>query len=182
MFDRPNHHHRENGERARARDAWAAPFAELGEDVALLAILVTDLEGFTRMVVKLGDAAAQRVIQAHNRMLRECLSARSGREITHTGDGVIAAFRSVARALSCASEMQRAVQRYNRAHAECPLRVRIGIHAGEPLPEEGRLFGACIITAVRICSVSPAQGVLCSGVVRELAELLWRARRPASST
>lgn len=134
-----------------------------------MAILVTDLEGFTPLVCRLGDVATQRVIQAHNRVLRACLATHAGDEIAHTGDGLIAAFRSVARALSCAGEIQGALRRYNRAHVRARLRVRIGLHAGEPLPEDGRLFGTCVNTAVRICSVTKAGHVLVSDLVWRLA-------------
>jgi class 3 adenylate cyclase len=166
MFDRANLIN-ENLGRSVASDRTPAPRRESTE--ALLAILVTDLEAFTPLVLRLGDAAAQRVMRVHNRALRDCLGAHAGREIAHTGDGVLAAFRSVARALTCAAEMQFSLRRFSRTHPQTPLRVRIGIHAGEPLPEDGRLFGTCVNTAVRICSVTQAAHVLVSDVVCQLA-------------
>ena len=135
----------------------------------VLAILVTDLQGFTPLVCRLGDVAAQKVIRVHNRILRDCVAAQMGEEVAHTGDGMIAAFRSVARALDCALEMQRMFARYNRKHARAALRVRIGLHAGEPLPEDGRLFGACVIAAVRICANADAGQVLVSDLIWRLA-------------
>jgi class 3 adenylate cyclase len=148
----------------------------------VLAILVTDLEGFTPLVDRLGDAAAQKLIQVHNRILRECVAEQLGGEVTHTGDGLITAFRSVARALQCAIEIQRMLGRYNRTHHGSSLRVRIGLHAGEPLPEDGRLFGACVITAVRICALAAAGQVLVSDLIWGLAagrEFDLRQRGPA---
>lgn len=153
--------------RARKRGTHERSSGAAGD--ALCAILVTDLQGFTPLVVRLGDAAAQRVIQAHDRVLRKCLAEHAGAEIAHTGDGVIAAFRSVACALRCAAEIQASLRRYNRAHSRAPLRVRIGVHAGEPLPQDGRLFGSCVIAAVRICSVTTAGHVLVSDLVWRLA-------------
>src|SRR6185503_6797575 len=107
MFDGPylpaNEPKRKRQRRQPSGEGWAAT-----RD-ALVAILVTDLAGFTPLVLRLGDVAAQRVIQAHNRVLRACLATYAGDEIAHTGDGLIATFRSVARALTCAREIQDAL-------------------------------------------------------------------------
>jgi class 3 adenylate cyclase len=150
---------------ARSLGAWVnAPRPE-----ALLALLVTDLVSFTPLVQRLGDVEAQRLIQIHNRLLRDRIRAGDGIEIAHTGDGLMAAFRSVCRALACAAEIQQRLGDYTRSHPEAPLRARIGVHAGEPLPEDGRLFGACINTAVRICSAALPERVFVSDVVRQLA-------------
>jgi len=133
----------------------------------LLALLVTDLEGFTALVQRLGDRDACSVMGAHNRLLRECLRANRGREVTHTGDGVIAAFRSVSAALETASEVQRSFAAHTRANPRAPLRARIGVHVGEPLPYDGRLFGTCVNTAVRVCAAAPAECVL-------VTDLAWQ--------
>jgi len=135
----------------------------------LLALLVTDVEQFTAIVERLGDVGARNLMRAHNRLLRSCLSAHAGSEIMHTGDGVIAAFRSVARALSCAIQIQRELEAFSASSRADPLRVRMGVHAGEPLAEEGRLFGICVNTAVRVCSSAAASRVLVTDVVCQLA-------------
>ena len=136
----------------------------------LLALLVTDLQGFTSMVERLGDARSQAVMHTHNRVLRRCLQLRRGVEVAHTGDGVVAAFRSAAAALQCAAEIQAQFAQHNRSNPETPLHARMGLHAGEPLPEEGRLFGLCINVAVRACAEAPAGGVLVTHVVSQLAQ------------
>lgn len=130
----------------------------------ILALLVTDLEGFTSLVEQLGDTAAQAVMHTHNEVLRACIRRWQGQEVAHTGDGIIAAFRSVIAAISCAHDVQRCL-----AEQEGLLRVRIGIHAGEPLPEEERLFGQCVNTAVRVCGMAEPGRVLVSEVIEQLA-------------
>ncbi|HTU59100.1 MAG TPA: adenylate/guanylate cyclase domain-containing protein [Polyangiales bacterium] len=134
----------------------------------ILALLVTDLEGFTTLVEQLGDTAAQSVMRTHNELLRACIRRWEGQEVAHTGDGIIAAFRSVIAAISCAHDLQRrlAEQEDGLRH---PLRARIGIHAGEPLPEEERLFGHCVNTAVRVCGMAEPGRVLVSEVIEQLA-------------
>lgn len=132
-------------------------------------LLATDIEGFTRTVRRLGDGYGRTLIRTHNRLLRDCLQRNRGREVAHTGDGILAAFGSLRRAIACAAEMQRALQRYNVGHDDAPLRVRIGLHVGAPLPEEGRLFGSCVNETVRICSAAQAGRVLVSELVWQLA-------------
>jgi adenylate cyclase len=136
----------------------------------LLALLVTDLEGFTSLVEQLGDAKAQLVIREHDRLLRARMHDWSGHEVAHTGDGFLAAFRSVKAALQCARDMQRTLaDRLEDARAY-PLRARMGLHAGEPLTEDTRLFGTCMNTAVRVCERAAAQSVLVTDVVKQLAQ------------
>jgi class 3 adenylate cyclase len=132
-------------------------------------LLVTDLQAFTTMVEKLGDVEARLVIRHHNRLLRECISRQRGTEVAHTGDGMIAAFRSVASALHCAQDVQRELSAGFGAYPSGQLRARIGIHAGEPLPEEGRLFGSCVNATVRVCELAEAGHVLVTDVVQQLA-------------
>jgi class 3 adenylate cyclase len=135
----------------------------------LLALLVTDLEGFTTLVEQLGDVEAREWMHVHNRIVRDAILAHGGREVAHTGDGIMAAFRSVAAALAAAIDVQRGLGAHTRNNLTAPLRARIGVHVGEPLPEEGRLFGTCVNTAVRVCAAAPAQSVLVSDLARQLA-------------
>jgi class 3 adenylate cyclase len=64
--------------------------------------------------------------------------------------------------------MQRTLDAQRARHPEMPLRARIGLHAGRPLPEEGRLFGGCVNYAVRVCAQAEADEVLVSDCVRAL--------------
>ena len=132
-------------------------------------LLATDLEGFTPMLERLGDMRAQQLMHTHNEILRACLKRHHGREVVHTGDGVIASFRSARHGMRCAVAMQRGMAEHNLRNPGTPLRVRIGLHAGTPLPEEDRLFGACVNVTVRVCSVTPPGDILTSDAV--LAQL-----------
>jgi class 3 adenylate cyclase len=131
----------------------------------LTTLLATDLEDFTPMIERLGDMRAQAIMHAHNELMRSCLRRYQGREVAHTGDGILASFRSAANALGCAIAMQRALTEHNRRHPLTPLRARIGLHAGMPLPEEDRLFGSCVNITVRVCSVTRAGSILASEAV-----------------
>jgi class 3 adenylate cyclase len=134
----------------------------------LRVVFFSDMVGSTDMLQRLGDAKAQKVVHAHNAIVRTCLRRHGGVELQHTGDGFMASFASAAGALSCALAIHRAFAKHNQSHAEIPIQVRIGLNAGEPLPEEGRLFGAAVNAAARICAQAQGGEVLVSEAIRQL--------------
>jgi class 3 adenylate cyclase len=135
---------------------------------AFRTILFTDVEGSTSLTQRLGDAKAQGVLRTHNTIVRDALKAHTGSEIKHTGDGIMASFSSATRALECAIAMQRAFAEHNESAGE-PIRVRIGLNAGEPVAEEKDLFGTAVQLAARICGHAEPGEILAPIVVRELA-------------
>jgi adenylate cyclase len=144
----------------------AEPLADSYADV--YTVLFTDMEGSTSLTQRLGDAKAQDVLRTHNRIVRDALKAHTGSEIKHTGDGIMASFASASRALECAIDIQRALAQHNES-AEEPIRVRIGLNAGEPVAEEEDLFGTAVQLAARICAHAEPGEILAPIVVRELA-------------
>jgi adenylate cyclase len=135
----------------------------------LVTILFTDMEGSTTLTQRLGDAKAQELLRTHNTIVRDALKAHSGSEIKHTGDGIMASFASASRALECAIAIQRALAQHNEANPDTPIRVRIGLNAGEPVAEEEDLFGTAVQLAARICAHAEPGEILAPIVVRELA-------------
>jgi class 3 adenylate cyclase/pimeloyl-ACP methyl ester carboxylesterase len=132
-------------------------------------ILFTDMEGSTGLTQRLGDEAAQELVRTHNSIVREALAAHGGAEIKHTGDGIMASFLSASGAVECALAIQRAVADYDEANPESPIRVRIGLNAGEPVAEGEDLFGTAVQLASRIAARAEPGQVLVSDVVRQLA-------------
>jgi class 3 adenylate cyclase/pimeloyl-ACP methyl ester carboxylesterase len=153
------------GEGEHAPAARGAPSREPG---GLVTILFTDMEGSTSLTQRLGDAKAQEVLRTHNRIVRDALKAHTGSEIKHTGDGIMASFSSATRALECAIAIQRAFAEHNES-AEEPIRVRIGLNAGEPVAEEADLFGTAVQLAARICAYAQPGEILAADVVQQLA-------------
>ncbi len=156
----------------KAVDAFLAEGEEATAEVApggLATILFTDMEGSTSLTQRLGDAKAQEVLRTHNRTVREALKAHSGSEIKHTGDGIMASFTWASRALECAIAIQRALAHHNESSPDIPIRVRIGLNAGEPVAEEKDLFGTAVQLAARICAHAEPGEILVPIVVRELA-------------
>lgn len=127
-------------------------------DPGFRAIMFTDLKDSTRMTTLYGDAKALHLLHVHNALTRNSLNAHRGREIKHTGDGIMASFASVPDAVECAIAIQKAFAAYNQEHAEAPLYLRIGLSAGEPIEEHGDLFGKAVQLAARLCAhAEPAQ-------------------------
>jgi class 3 adenylate cyclase len=149
----------------RAAPGGAAPVIDPG----LRAVMFTDIVGSTEMTARLGDAAALELVRVHDALVRRGLAAHGGREVKHTGDGIMASFDNVANAVRGAADIQRRFAGYNRDAGES-LSIRIGIHAGEPVAEHNDLFGATVQLAARLCSEAEADGITVSGLVRELCD------------
>ena len=132
-------------------------------------ILFTDIEGSTPLTQRLGDAKARELLREHERMVREALTAHSGSEVKTRGDGFMASFSSATKALECAIAMQRAFAEHNESAPE-PIKVRIGLNAGEPIAEDDDLFGTAVNEAARITATAAGGEILVSDVVRQLAK------------
>jgi class 3 adenylate cyclase len=136
---------------------------------ALRAIVFTDLTGSVEQTSRLGDDGHMKLLRAHNDIVRRELESNGGREVKHTGDGIMAAFNSVASAVTFAIAAQRAFLEYNENNA-VPLDVKIGITAGEPVTDDSDdLFGATVQIAARLCDAAKAGEIMASVAVRELA-------------
>lgn len=137
-------------------------------ETAFRTILFTDIVGSTQLTQRLGDAAAMDVVRAHDRIVRRAIEQSGGSEVKHTGDGLMASFRSVSGALEAAIDIQRTLLDHNLT-APTPFDVRIGIAAGEPVVEKDDLFGAAVQLASRLCDRAKSGSIVVSGAVRDLA-------------
>jgi class 3 adenylate cyclase len=137
---------------------------------ATVTLLFSDIEGFTALTERLGDARAQEVLRRHNALVREQVVACDGHEVKSVGDSFMVAFTSVTSALRCATGIQRAMASYRAAHPEAPVRVRIGVHTGEAIREGDDLFGRTVILASRIADHARGDEVLVSSMVVQLAD------------
>ena len=124
-------------------------------------ILFTDLESSTALTQAIGDAKVQDILHGHNDVVRAALAAHDGEEVKHTGDGIMASFGSAVSAVEAALAIQRGL-------VGAEVRVRVGLNAGEPIQEDGDLFGGSVQLAARVCDRAEPGQVLVSNVVREL--------------
>jgi class 3 adenylate cyclase len=104
------------------------------------------------------------MVRAHDALVRRALKDKGGREVKHTGDGIMASFDEVAAAVDCARAIQQAFDAFNLASKE-KLRVRIGVDAGEPVADSNDLFGTTVQMAARLCQSAEPDTIVVSEVV-----------------
>jgi class 3 adenylate cyclase len=128
--------------------------------------LFSDIEGSTRLLRELGERWEE-TLAAHNRILRRAFSDADGREVDRQGDAFFAVFPTARDAVTAAASAQRAL-----ASEEWPegaeLRVRMGIHTGEPSVGGEGYLGVDVVRAARICSAAHGGQVLVSETTRAL--------------
>jgi class 3 adenylate cyclase len=138
-------------------------------DPGIRTILFTDLVESTTLTQTLGDEAALALFDVHNTVVRNALTDQGGREVKHTGDGIMASFVSAAAAVKCAAQIQRDLAKHaDNQRRDRPLKVRIGAAAGEPVEQHHDLFGCTVQLAARLCSHASPEQILVSNVIAEL--------------
>ncbi len=134
-----------------------------------VAILFSDIEDSTVLTEKLGDEDWLRVLREHNAIFREQISRHEGYEVKSQGDGFMLAFPDPCEALECAIEVQRAFAERDRDGSGESLRVRMGLHTGDVISEEGDYFGKNVILAARIAAQAVGGEILVSEELRKAA-------------
>jgi class 3 adenylate cyclase len=155
-----------------------AAVRDTGFDAAMRAILFTDIVNSTAMTARLGDARSVEMVRAHDALVRRALTDANGREVKHTGDGIMASFAQTAAAVACARAIQQAFHAFNLASRE-KLEVRIGIDVGEPIADSNDLFGATVQMAARLCQEAEPGGIMVSAAVGAQAQHVASLRRLA---
>jgi predicted ATPase/class 3 adenylate cyclase len=125
--------------------------------------LFTDIEGSTKLLQDLGDAAYTETVTEHRRILREAFSSNDGVEVDTQGDSFFVAFPSAPAAIEAATSAQRSL-------ADGPIRARMGIHSGTPLVADEDYFGVDVHRAARIAAAGHGGQVLLSAATAALVE------------
>jgi DNA-binding beta-propeller fold protein YncE/class 3 adenylate cyclase len=131
--------------------------------------LIADVRGYTRFTVEHGDEAAARLTRVFARLAGEASSTHGGQVIETRGDEVLAVFTSSRQALRAAIDLQFRCAAAEQADPSLPLRVGIGVDAGEAVPVDGGYRGAALNLAARLCSLAGPRQVLGSEGVIHLA-------------
>jgi class 3 adenylate cyclase len=142
-------------------------------------ILFSDIENSTMVTERLGDRRWLEVLRAHNSLFRRQVRAHGGFEVKNQGDGFMLVFADSRQAVECAAAIQRALAESDPVEGE-RVRVRIGMHAGEAIREEGDFFGRSVILAARIAAHARGGEILVSEQLKGRAERR-DADRPAIS-
>ena len=127
--------------------------------------LFTDIEGSTRLLRALGERYAE-ALSDHRRLLRACFVRHGGVEVDTQGDSFFVSFPDAVEALAAAEDAQRALFAHGWSGAE--LRVRMGLHTGEPLVTDGHYVGIDVHRGARIAAAAHGGQVVVSERTHEL--------------
>jgi class 3 adenylate cyclase len=130
--------------------------------------LFADLRDYTKFVEHHGDAAAATLIGDYRRLVRAEVARHDGAEVKTEGDSFYVVFNSAQAALRCGMAMLREADRYSAERPDRPMKVGVGIHAGEPQPHEGQFVGEAVIVAARLAQQSGPGELLITEVARAL--------------
>jgi class 3 adenylate cyclase len=129
--------------------------------------LFSDIEGSTALLKQLGDDAYAELLRRHREIVRDTFAAHDGQEIDTQGDAFFYSFPRARRAVAAAVEVQRA-HAAERWPGGIDLRVRIGLHTGEPAVGEEGYTGIDVVRAARIAAVGSGGQILMSEATRAL--------------
>jgi predicted ATPase/class 3 adenylate cyclase len=124
-------------------------------------LVFTDIEGSTALLDEIGAEAFKEALADHRRALREAFGAHLGYEVDDAGDGLFYAFASGSQAVTAVAHAMASL-------ADGPVRVRVGVHTGEPLLDPPKYVGPDVHKAARIMSAAHGGQVLLSGATHEL--------------
>jgi predicted ATPase/class 3 adenylate cyclase len=132
-----------------------------------ITMLFSDIEGSTALLTRLGDRYGE-ALSAHRGLLRAAIAAWGGREMGTEGDSFFVVFESAADAVRCALAAQRALAGHGWPGG-LAVRVRMGLHSGEPTEHEGGYIGLDVHRAARIAAAAHGGQVVLSEAARLLA-------------
>jgi len=138
-----------------------------GPPTGIVTFLFTDIEGSTNLLQHLGDQRYAEILTAHRDILRAAFQAGGGYEVDTQGDSFLIAFGNVRDAVATAVAVQRAIN----AHPwpkDAPIRVRMGMHTGEPTFADSGYVGLDVHRAARIMSAGYGGQILLSQATRDL--------------
>jgi WD40 repeat protein/class 3 adenylate cyclase len=144
----------------------APPRATVAQPSGTITFLFTDIEGSTRMLEMLGDKYAV-ALSEHHEIMRAAIQKWNGREVDTQGDAFFVTFARSLDAVQCAAESQRALASHAWPQGES-LRVRMGLHTGEPLIASTGYVGMDVHRAARIGDAAHGGQILLSQTTREL--------------
>jgi class 3 adenylate cyclase len=144
--------------------------------------LFSDLRDYTKFVETRGDAAAAALLDRYRRLVRREVAEFGGAEIKTEGDSFYVVFPSASSAVRCGLAIVRAAADEARETGDAPIRVGVGIHAGETVETDEGYVGSAVNIAARVCSQAAPGEVLVTdtvrGLIRTVAEVRFVERGP----
>ncbi|HEY6784040.1 MAG TPA: nickel-binding protein, partial [Gemmatimonadales bacterium] len=136
-------------------------------DAGVRVVVVTEIHNLAGVGSRLGDAAALKILQRHDHIVRQAAATHYGREVRHLGDGMMLSFAAASFAVQCALAIQKACAAEKTAADEGPS-VRIGMAAGEPVAQHAGLFGVAVDHARALARAAQPGEILVAAAVQAL--------------
>ncbi len=149
-----------------ALDHWNSKADDKKQQGGTVAVMFTAILGAFSEAT--GDEATQRMVHAHNRIVRENLRRYGGTEVKQTNDGIMASFPVASNAVQAAVDIQKSAKLHTSATPDTPLHLKIGINAGEPIAENNDLFGTPVQLAARVMAYAGQDQIAVSKLVYDL--------------
>ena len=141
-----------------------------GQPSGVLTLLFTDIEGSTRLIRALPAQDSLAAFALHGQVLRDVVQRYGGYEQRTEGDSFFLVFQDASVAVAAAADAQRLLAAQSWPGG-LPVRVRMGLHTGEPTPVDGDYFGLDVHRAARISSAGHGGQVLLSRATQQAAQL-----------
>jgi len=154
---------------ARAVNQAPPPLQAIEQDSGTITIVFSDIESSTQRATSMGDAAWMKVLAAHNGIIQRHVEKWQGTVVKNQGDGFMLTFGGARRALRAMIDVQRDLEEFARDNPDQGVRVRVGVHTGEVIAEDGDIFGKHVMLAARVGGLAVGGEILVSSLVREIA-------------
>jgi len=154
---------------ARAVEQAPPPPQAVDTDGGTITIVFSDIESSTQRATSMGDAAWMKVLAAHNSIIQRHVDTWQGKVVKNQGDGFMLTFGGARRALRAMIDVQRDLEAFAEANPDQGVRVRVGVHTGEVISEDGDIFGKHVMLAARVGGLANGGEIVVSSIVREIA-------------
>ncbi|MEX1269286.1 MAG: nickel-binding protein [Balneolaceae bacterium] len=137
------------------------------QDPGFRVLMVTEWKDAEIIVSKIGSETGYKFLSNGNRIIQHAAKQYNGREVKSACDHVVISFTSVTKAVECALEIQRKLEKYLAQTNGIKLQACIGLSAGEPVTEHPNFFGEAFQLARRLCYIADSRRIMLSSKVRE---------------
>jgi class 3 adenylate cyclase len=142
--------------------------AEAWDEIAFRTIVWIEVDSPNALIRRLGDAQAAVLFREQVNLERHAVARAGGREVRSLTGGLVASFVSASRAIDAAIDIRRLTEGRNLARPEHTIALRIGLNAGEPVTDNGELFGSAVQIAEAACHAAAPGGITVSGSVHDI--------------
>jgi class 3 adenylate cyclase len=153
---------------ARAVESAPLPVAPAELDHGTITIVFSDIESSTQRATAMGDVAWMRVLSAHNGIITRHVQKWGGTIVKNQGDGFMLTFNGARQALRAMIGVQRDLEQYSTENPDLGVRIRVGVHTGEVIAEEGDIFGKHVMLAARVGGLADGGQIVVSSIVKEI--------------